>query len=297
MADFSPEARRSAIWATDARKIAAGRAVDLWLEKTGQKEIEDISNLEPVQWGLRLQAPIARAVGERLNVRLKELDIEGTHAQHPWMRSHFDYVSEDNKTLYEVKNYNAFARDKYGADGSQDILAADWAQCVHEAAVFGVEKIVLCVLFGGQELVTYPLSVDDSMKEALIHQEAAIWAHVQTVTPPDSSNPEDLRTIFPISNDHIVTASMDLEAACMKLKQVKAAMKQLEDQEEILQGMVMSRMQSASVLQSMQGKVLATWKTAKDSQRFDSARFKAEMPKVYEQYVTTTPGSRRFLVK
>lgn len=297
MADFSPEARRSAIWATDARKIAAGRAVDVWLEKTGQKEIEDISNLEPVQWGLRLQEPIARAVGDRLNVRLKELDIEGTHRQHQWMRSHFDYISDDGQHLYEIKNYNAFARDKYGADGSQDIQAADWAQCVHEAAVMGVKQITLCVLFGGQELCLYPLTIDDAMTEALIQQEAALWAQVQTQQPPEPQHPDDARAIYPVSHERFQIARPDIEAACMKLKLIKQAIKQLEEQEEILQGMIMGTMQDASVLQSTGGEVLATWKSAKESQRFDSTRFKAEMPKVYEQYVASVPGSRRFLVK
>ena len=46
MADFSPQARNSAIWSGDARQIAAGRAADVWLTKTGQQEIEDISDEE-----------------------------------------------------------------------------------------------------------------------------------------------------------------------------------------------------------------------------------------------------------
>ena len=138
MADFSPQARNSAIWSGDARRIAEGRQADVWLTKTGQQEIEDISDVEAVQWGLRLQEPIARAVGDRLKVRLKELDIEGTHLTLPWMRSHFDFVSEDNRTLYEIKNYNLHARSKFGDDGSQDVPASDMAQCIHEAAVFNV---------------------------------------------------------------------------------------------------------------------------------------------------------------
>ncbi|CAB4202992.1 hypothetical protein UFOVP1371_62, partial [uncultured Caudovirales phage] len=86
MADFSPENRNSAIWSGDARRIANKRIGEVWLEKTGQKEIDQtIGDKENVQWGLRLQEPIARAVGDRLNIRLKELDIEGTHQKHPWM--------------------------------------------------------------------------------------------------------------------------------------------------------------------------------------------------------------------
>ena len=152
MPDFSPQARNSAIWSGDARKIASGRTAEVWLTKTGQKEIEDISDQENVQWGLRMQPVIAKAVEDRLDIRLKELDIEGTHSGLPWMRSHFDYVSENNKVLYEIKNYSAFSREKFGDDGSSTIPAPDLAQCIHEAAVFGVSLVNLCVLFGGSEL-------------------------------------------------------------------------------------------------------------------------------------------------
>jgi len=297
MADFSPEARRSAIWATDARRIADGRGADVWLFKTGQKEHEDISHLEPVQWGLRLQEPIARAVGDRLNIRLKELDIEGTHQGLPWMRSHFDYVSEDNKTLYEIKNYNAHKRSAFGDDGSQDVPVMDLAQCIHEAAVFNVATVNLCVLFGGQELCIYPLEIDASMKQALIDQEAALWAHIKTRTPPEAYHPDDLRALFRRDDGSYKIAPQEIEAACLKLKQIKAQIKHLEEQEELLTGMVQNSMGEAALLQTVDGHTLATWKKAADSKRFDSKRFQSEMPKVYDQYVVATPGSRRFLVK
>lgn len=43
--------------------------------------------------------------------------------------------------------------------------------------------------------------------------------------------------------------------------------------------------------------VLVTWKTAKDSTKFDEKRFKAENPELYSKYLNTVAGSRRFLVK
>ena len=297
MADFSPQARNSAIWSGDARRIATGRSADVWLEKVGQKPIDDLQGIEAVQWGLRLQAPIANAVGDRLNVRLKELDTEGTHVQHQWMRSHFDYVSEDNKTLYEIKNYNAYKRDLYGDDGSQDIPDDDLAQCIHEAAVFGVDRVILCVLFGGNELVTFPINVDNEAKEVLIQQEAALWAAVQTGHPPEADYPDDLRRLYPRDTGKQVMASQELAQYCDLLRQLKAQIKQQEENEKRLSGMIQKAMLDASILLGTDGKPLATWKAAKDSQVFDKDRFKAEMPLVYEQYLKTVPGSRRFLVK
>lgn len=297
MADFSPEARNSAIWATDARRIVSGRSADVWLEKTGQKPLDDLSEVEAVEWGLRLQDPIARAVGDRLDVRLKELDIEGTHRQHQWMRSHFDYVSEDNKTLYEIKNYNAFKRDKYGDDGSQIVPAEDFAQCIHEAAVFGVDRVVLCVLFGGQELVTFPFDIDNAQKEVLIQQEAELWAQIQTRTPPDATDPEDLRRIFTHDDGREIMASGVIEMDAIRLKAIKQQITALEVEEKKLIGSLQRFIGTASVLVGADGKPLVTWKKAKDSIGLDKESLEKTMPWILKQFTKTIPGSRRFLVK
>ena len=79
MTSFDTESRRKAIWATDARKIVDGRAADVYLEKIGQTEREDISHIEAVQWGLKLQDIIGREASARLKMELKEADYELYH--------------------------------------------------------------------------------------------------------------------------------------------------------------------------------------------------------------------------
>lgn len=43
--------------------------------------------------------------------------------------------------------------------------------------------------------------------------------------------------------------------------------------------------------------VIATWKSAKDTEKFDAKRFSIEHPELYEEYLVKQPGSRRFLIK
>ena len=43
--------------------------------------------------------------------------------------------------------------------------------------------------------------------------------------------------------------------------------------------------------------IIATWKAAKDSQKFSEKEFAAAEPALYESYLKTVPGSRRFLLK
>jgi hypothetical protein len=56
-------------------------------------------------------------------------------------------------------------------------------------------------------------------------------------------------------------------------------------------------MGDASVLSNIEGQVLATWKNAKASPKFDSKLFQSSMPDIYQQFVRDIPGSRRFLLK
>jgi len=56
-------------------------------------------------------------------------------------------------------------------------------------------------------------------------------------------------------------------------------------------------MGEAGTLQSFDGRVLATWRSAKGSTRFDSSLLQKEMPEVYQRFMRDVPGSRRFLLK
>ena len=64
-----------------------------------------------------------------------------------------------------------------------------------------------------------------------------------------------------------------------------------------LQTAIQKMMRDSEALVTFDGRVLATWKSAKASKRFSPDALKAEMPEVYERYVIEQPGSRRFLIK
>ena len=295
--DFLPEVRNAALWSGDSRKIANGRSLDVFLEKTGQQIPEDISDKENVQWGHHLQPVIGQVAADKLGIQIKDADYSLTHPQHDWMRSHFDYISVDGRLLLECKNYNAGYRGKFGESFTQDIPAADWAQCLHEATVHRVENVTLAVLFGGQELCLFPLTFTDEQKAALIEQLSALWARIKTQEPPEPQNLDDAKRLFARDTGGKAIASMDVHNAALRLKQVKAQIKSLEQAEEDLQGILCVAMGEASELITPGGERLATWKASADSKRFDTKRFQAEMPKIYEQYLSTMPGSRRFLLK
>ena len=298
MSDFSPETRNSAIWSGDSRKVASGKANEVILTKLGKLEIEDISDVEAVKMGHVMEPVIARLAQEKLEIELTKIEDALTHPKESWLRSHFDFVGqEDGKTiLVECKNYNAAVRSKFDAE-TGIIPPADMAQLVHEATVFGVQKIYLAVLFGGQEFFLAPFNIHEEQSTELIKTMAEVWARVQTNNPFPAEDSEQARLIYPVSTEQVSMANANVEKWCQQLAYVKKELKTLKEDEKKLSAAIQNYMGSNGTLATFDGTVLATWKSAKPSETFDMDLFKQSMPNIYEQYLKTVPGTRRFLVK
>lgn len=295
-ADFEPAVRAGAWWSGDSRKAANGRAADVILEKLGKKEPPDLSGIEAVQMGKVMEPTIARLFQDKHRIELKDADYALSHKDEPWLRSHFDYISADGRTLVECKNYNASVMSKFDEDTNM-VPAPDMAQLIHEAAVHNVESIYLAVLFGGQAFRTYHFTITEGMKEDLIKQMARYWGYVATNTLPEPDSLESCKIIYPTDNNESVTATGAIERAVAVLSEYKAKIKQLEDEAESIELAVRSFMGQNASLVTIDGKTLATWKTAKSSMKFDAKLFQQAMPDIYNKFVVETNGSRRFLLK
>lgn len=297
MSDFAPEVRNSAWWASDTRRAASGYANDVILQKQGRIPIPDLSNIEAVQMGHVMEPVIGRLAQNKLGVELTKIEEFRTHPKHEWFRAHFDFAGTENgqPILVECKNYNAAVRNKF--DDSGVMPAADMAQLVHEAAVLGVQKIYLAVLFGGQEFVLIPKLVSDTEKDELIQKMAVFWGHVQAGTQAEPETVEQCKAMYPVSVNTVKIANAAIEDWCNQLVRVKHEMKQLEDLEETIKTHLQKYMQDADTLGTFDGKVLATWKSSKPSTKFNAELFKAAMPDIYKQFVVEVPGARRFLIK
>jgi predicted phage-related endonuclease len=294
--DFSPELRNSAIWSGDSRKVANGKMVDVILEKQGKKELPDLSHVEAVQMGHTMQPVIGRLAQERLGMELKEADYAITHPKHDWFRSHFDFISADGRTLVEAKNYNAMVRNQFDTDSNR-IPDADYAQLIHEAACHGVDRIILAVLFGGQEFCTFAFDITDVQKDELIKKMAQVWGYCQSGNLPPAESIEQTKIMFPQSSTAVITATRQVELAISELKDIKNQIKHLEDAQEKVEVAIRNLMGECQEIRTVDGQTLVTWKSSKSTQRFSVDLFKSAMPDIYEQFVVEQLGARRFLVK
>jgi len=261
-------------------------------------EIPDLSDVEAVQMGHVMEPVIGRLAQSKLGIELTKIEDSLTHPKEAWLRSHFDFAGKENgKTvLVECKNYNAAVRSKFDAE-TGIIPAPDMAQLIHEATVFGVDKVYLAVLFGGQEFFLAPFQIHDEQKTELIKTMAEVWARVMTKQPLPPEDTDQVKLMYPVSTESVKTASASVEEAVRTLALIKQEIKALEAREEQFQTLVSGYMGSNAVLSTIEGHVLATWKSAKPSKKFDAELFQKAMPDIYKQFIVEKAGSRRFLVK
>lgn len=295
--DFSQESRASAWWATDSRRAVSGHLIDVLLEKRGEKERDDLSEVEAVQMGLKMQPVIAKLFEEATGIGTQELEIAGTHKTEPWLRAHFDFSTADGGLL-EVKNFNAALITKYSEpDEPLKLPEADYIQCLHEATVYDVDHVYFAVLFGGQRFRWWKLEFDSFQKEDFLKRAAAWWAMCVNKTLPSPETPDQARQVFRHDDGMSIIANAQAEQACQHLKGIKEQIKLLEEREAQYTTALQSFMGNKAILETMAGDTLATWKTAKSSKKFDADLLKKAMPNIYDQFCVEKPGSRRFLIK
>ena len=294
--DFEPSVRNSAWWSGDSRKAANGRANEAVLTKLGLMPAVDLSDVEAVQMGHVMQPVIGRLASNKLKLNLKDADYVMTHPKEKWLRSHFDFISEDGRTLVEAKNYDKANRNKF--DETANIIpSADMAQLIHESACHNIVRVVLAVLFGGNEFQTFDFTITPDQRQDLIKDMAVYWAHVEGGTPLPAETVEQARLMYKVDSATSVTATQQVETVAAQLKGIKQNIKQLEEHEEQLTKALMGFMTSHAEIIRMDGSVVATWKTAKSSMKFNPTLFQQAMPDIYKQFITEMPGSRRFLIK
>lgn len=114
---------------------------------------------------------------------------------------------------------------------------------------------------------------------------------------PDAINAADIvKKYAQHTEGKIIEVTDEVFGYYTQLKDVKAQIKELEEQEEKLTNDIQMYFADAEAI-TYHGQTLATWKTSKSSAKFDSAAFKKDNPELASRYMKEVEGTRRFLVK
>ena len=244
------------------------------------------------------------------------------HEKNPFMAANIDGYLPAEKALVEIKTANYFTKGEWGESFTDKIPYDYLVQVQHYLTVSKMLKAYVVVLFGDEknfkllmtlvkkcgvmevlkedlplDIQIYEVHKHDVLSKRLIDIERSFWFdHVQKRIEPKWERSDDLIALFPHAQEgkKIVAQENDFEVI-REIHEHERVLKEItkphEDKIELLKAKLQARIGDAEELVDFEGKKVASWKNTARS-LFDAARFKAEMPNLYPQFLKTSQSRR-----
>lgn len=293
------DARRQGIGGSDAPAVLGWggyhSALDVYADKVSGVHSDDDDD-EQLAWGRLLEGVIADEWARRCGVQVRKAPALVQSTRWPHMVASVDrieVVDGEDVGIVECKNRAAWVAGDWETAPPADVTA----QGLHYAAVYGLRRVSIACLVGGNELRTFQIDPDDEVLEALAAAEADWWEkHVVARVLPDLEPTRDessaLARLFPNA-----AGSIELDAAGVALLRerwiahqnynaAKEARSQIDDR--------VRRMLGDKVEGLIKGKKFVTWSAPAPGQRScDYDRLQRDFPDAYAACVTTGEPTRR----
>lgn len=226
-------ARRGCIGGSDARKIMSGdpKAVeDLWLEKTGQAEPEDLSHILVIAYGNALEDVNRHWFERTTGLTVTDEGKRFVHPEWPIATCTVDGMV-DPEAVLECK----FALPFHWS--IEKSIEKHFAQLQHNMNVTGRPFCYLSVVTGGAQYAQVKIAADPFYQAALMDAERAFWRCVEEGRSPTPAK-VDVPTVklselkfvdakdLPCANefaDHAATL-IETDAAVKKHEKAKKAL-------------------------------------------------------------------------
>lgn len=203
--------RRQGIGGSDANIILAdddAKLRQLWLEKRGEAEPADLSADLAVMLGRWTEA-FNRQWYEKLSgKRVVSTGDSFDCPTYDWRRCTVDGLIEGERTIWEAKHTNAFAKP-------DEVLERYMPQLQHNMAVTGYGQAALSVIFGNHKFEIFEIAADWLYQAELLKAEQQFWECVVTgeepvaVDPPPAPRPIGTREISFEGNNSWASAAFD----------------------------------------------------------------------------------------
>src|SRR6266508_604135 len=182
--------RRAFIGGSDARIIMGNdeaALVQLWHEKRGEAEPEDLSGNLIVQLG-RATEELNRSWYERKTGRqVRDVQRRVRHSVISWMSATLDGIVDSPEAVFEAKFMLPWSF-------SEEAAAEKYmAQVQHNMWVTRLRSAVLSIITGGGKWVEISIPMDPLYLSVLVSAEKKFWRCVQSGVPPHLINTEPPR--------------------------------------------------------------------------------------------------------
>ena len=279
--------------------------VDVWMEKMGRTE--PFSGNNATKWGILLEDLVSQEYAKMVGKKVRRY---GYTLINGIFMGDLDRLVHDDGMLPAFKDEIRTNRAMDAKTARDKSLWADGLPAHYEAQGFtymflvpSLDLVDFATLFMAErDMDVYPLNRDDETIREMVDQAQEWWdRHIVGQTAPDPISEDDCKALWCRHRPETVCLSTpEVEAALARIADAKARAKQAEADEAEAKTLVMAAMQEREVLKSTDGRILATWKNAKDSGKTDWQAVAVEAgagPELIKKHTNNVAGSRRFLPK
>ena len=267
----------------------------LWQEKTGQVEPEELDDNEYIYWGRVLEQAVADRFSELTG---KQVHKQGMlqNKDYPWMLANVDRMIVGENAGLECKTTNSFAGKQWDGDNLPD---AYYLQCQHYMMATGMEKWYIACLIGGNHFVWKPVERNEEDIQALFNLEKEFWEiNVQKGVMPDvdgtDSCTQALRERFPGGNVEEIELPSEAEQILKDLDMYQESEKQSKEKIAELKNRLALMLGDHEA--GFCGDRLITWKTQKGRVTVDSKALKKEIPEIFDRYSKVGKSTRNIKI-
>lgn len=276
--------------------------LQVYMEKTGQWEPDDLSENQAVHFGHKLEGLVAEEFAERTGLKVQRNNFMLQHPYYPWMLANIDreiFCPKRGRGVLECKTTSAW-NDEWTDD---EIPPAYMLQVQHYLAVTGYEYAFIALLKGGNTYEHWEINRDEDLINMLIEAESNFWNnHILAQDPPEVNYQRDGRGIldklYPAETAKEDTIALSGERVKELLEQVWAIeqeMKELGNHSEAFKSELKDLIKEYEKAEHDQAVI--TWKAPKPSFTVATKDLKAKYPEVFEELKREKKNSRRFTIK
>lgn len=268
----------------------------LWMEKTGQKAEDNLSDNQAAYWGTVFEEPIARWFCEQTGKKVRRCGtVQST--KHPWMLANMDREIVGEQAGLEVKTAGV---KQYAFWKGDNIPDRYYCQIQHYMMVTGYTKWYLAALIGGNDAIIKEVPRNDKFIEELFAAEAGFWTLVENNIMPEIDGTPDTDTaltgMYPqaVDDSTLVTPrTAEIVSIIEDRLRFDKAINDLKEMRDECDNKLKALMGEREVLIVGDQKI-ATWKNVAGRNSLDARRLEKEMPDVYKKYLKTGKPTRRF---
>jgi predicted phage-related endonuclease len=165
-------------------------------------------------------------------------------------------------------------------------------------AITDIHQVDLAVLFGNSDFRIYEISRDIELENIVINKAKTFWMdYVQQDCPPPTQSEPDCQTLYKQGNPtKSVEATHETNQLIQRMQLLNEEIYTRESEVSSIKQIIMNEMADSEIL-TYEGRLIATWKSPKQSYRINTKKLESELPKIYEQYKVPIQNSRRLTIK